>query len=83
MGAPEEVGLPPTRLRHFANRDLEMIVVWTSPRGKVPWGGVPAVATVDGQGFYAGEIVGDELMAVDLLTSLEDARANARRRDWR
>ena len=83
MGAPEEIGLPPMRVRHFANKDLEMTVVWKSARGKIPWGGVPAVATVDGQEFYAGEIIDDTLIAVDLLTNFEDAYTNAERRDWR
>lgn len=70
------------KVHHVANRDLELEVIWQSPHGAIPYGGVPAVATTEGE-FYAGEIVGDELVAVDLLTSKEDATYNAKRRDWR
>jgi hypothetical protein len=93
------------RVKHFANHDLELEVIWQSPFGPIPQGGIPAVATdcveppcsghpvpftcsrhyglMNEREFYAGEIIGDELYAVDMLPSESDARRNAERRDWR
>jgi hypothetical protein len=71
------------QVRHIANESMVLEVVWTSPKGKVPMGGVPAVTMLDDE-YFAGEIIeGDILAAVDLLPSLADAMVNAKRRDWR
>lgn len=72
------------RVMHFANHDMVLDVIWESPNGAIPQGGVPAVARRGKRPVYfAGEIVGDELVAVDMFGDESTARRNAERRDWR
>ena len=71
------------RIKHFANHDLELEVVWQSPDGAIPQGGIPAVAKDGEFSFYSGEIIGDELFAVNGYGDEATARYDAERRDWR
>lgn len=66
---------------HFANHDLELRVVWKSPKGEVPYGGTPAMCAYDNEHWYGGEIkdgqlwyvnsYGDEFSAFSYARSLE------------